>query len=180
MKTFRKTSGFTLVELLITIGIIGVLASIVLSSLQEIRMKGRDTKRQADLRALVSAMALCYDDDACGATPTGKDYWTCPGTNSLDTTTPCDGTSGGVATGWNFSISPYLTIISRDPVNTGSFIYTWHNNGIEYGGSSSESAGQWYCISAVSESNSGMYYLANPRGVRAILTLPTDSNCLEL
>lgn len=106
--------GFTLIELLVVIAIIGVLASIVLNSLQIFRTKGRDAKRQGDLHAITSAMAACYDDEACGGDPSQKDYWTCPATTSLDATAPCDGTRGGTATGWNFAIGPHLSEMPRE------------------------------------------------------------------
>ncbi|MEX2145036.1 MAG: type II secretion system protein [Candidatus Spechtbacterales bacterium] len=63
----NKTKGFTLIELLVVIAIIGLLASIVLVSVQGPRVQARDTKRMADMRSLQTAMELCYSDSACGA-----------------------------------------------------------------------------------------------------------------
>ena len=54
--------GFTLIELLVVIAIIGILASIVLASLNIARMKGRDARRIADLKEMQNALELYYSD----------------------------------------------------------------------------------------------------------------------
>jgi prepilin-type N-terminal cleavage/methylation domain-containing protein len=56
-----KRKGFTLVELLVVIAIIGLLASIVLVSLNSARRKARDAKRKSDLEQIVLVMELYYD-----------------------------------------------------------------------------------------------------------------------
>jgi len=53
--------GFTLIELLVVIAIIGLLASIILASLNNARIKARDTKRIADLRDFQLALELYYN-----------------------------------------------------------------------------------------------------------------------
>lgn len=57
----NKRKGFTLIELLVVIAIIGVLASIVLVSLNTARKKARDARRIADLRSFQLAMEM-YND----------------------------------------------------------------------------------------------------------------------
>lgn len=55
--------GFTLIELLVVIAIIGLLSSIVLSSLNTARIKGRDARRLSDMKQLQTALELYYSDN---------------------------------------------------------------------------------------------------------------------
>jgi len=56
-----RSSGFTLIELLVVIAIIGLLASIILASLNTARAKGRDARRVADVKETQLALELYYD-----------------------------------------------------------------------------------------------------------------------
>ena len=56
-----KNKGFTLIELLVVIAIIGLLASIVMVSLNSARGKTRDAKRLGDLKAVMLALSMYYD-----------------------------------------------------------------------------------------------------------------------
>jgi len=56
-----KISGFTLIELLVVIAIIGILASIVLASLNTARLKSRDARRLADIKQLQIGLKLYFD-----------------------------------------------------------------------------------------------------------------------
>ena len=67
----KKQKGFTLIELLVVIAIIGLLASIVLVSLNTAREKARDTKRLADIRQIRLALEMYYDH--YGRYPTNND-----------------------------------------------------------------------------------------------------------
>lgn len=53
--------GFTLIELLVVIAIIGVLASVVLASVNTARAKARDARRKSDLRTIRLALEFYYD-----------------------------------------------------------------------------------------------------------------------
>lgn len=62
MSIFRKPgAGFTLIELLVVIAIIGILASVVLASLNSARLKSRDARRVADIKQLQLALELSFD-----------------------------------------------------------------------------------------------------------------------
>lgn len=75
--------GFTLVELLVVIGIIGVLATISVASLNSARQKARDTRRITDVKQMSTllesedastpgqALAGCAADQALTSTCTG-------------------------------------------------------------------------------------------------------------
>lgn len=57
-------SGFTLIELLVVIAIIGVLASVVLASLNSARRKSRDARRVADIKQVQLALELYFDSNS--------------------------------------------------------------------------------------------------------------------
>jgi len=48
----RKQSGFTIVELLIVIVVIGILAALVVTTFSGIQRKARNTERQTDIKAV--------------------------------------------------------------------------------------------------------------------------------
>lgn len=64
-KNLRKSfkSGFTLIELLVVVAIIGILASVVLASLNTARAKGADAAVKSNLDSARAQAALFYDSN---------------------------------------------------------------------------------------------------------------------
>lgn len=69
MKTFSKNGGFTLVELLVVISIIGLMSSIVLASLTTARTRAGDTAVKSGLDNFRKYAALFYDNNSSYGAP---------------------------------------------------------------------------------------------------------------
>lgn len=98
-KTTKR--GFTLIELLVVIAIIGILASVIVVSMSEARMKGRDGARKKQVTEILKALELFYGDNS--AYP-------------LDGT-PADGTVGDTLTniGSGFINGTYFKRLPDEP-----------------------------------------------------------------
>ncbi len=56
--------GFTLLELLVTISIIGILMAIGAVSFSTAQKKGRDSRRQGDMKSIQKSLEQCYSIDS--------------------------------------------------------------------------------------------------------------------
>ena len=56
----KQQRGFTIVELLIVIVVLGILAAIVITTFNGIQTRGRDTERQTDIKALHGQLEAYY------------------------------------------------------------------------------------------------------------------------
>jgi type II secretion system protein G len=85
----RSQKGFTLIELLVVIAIIGLLATIVLVSLNTARAKARDTRRKSDIRQIMLALEMYYSDKgeypASGGASSPNGSWSNSNDSSWDT-----------------------------------------------------------------------------------------------
>jgi len=64
LKLQRKLqAGFTIIELLIVIAIIGILATLVLTNFQGAQAKGRDVTRKSDINSLYQKLEEFYNEN---------------------------------------------------------------------------------------------------------------------
>jgi prepilin-type N-terminal cleavage/methylation domain-containing protein len=63
LNQLRKERGFTIIELLIVIAIIGILATLVLTNFQGAQAKGRDTVRKNDINSLYQKLEEYYNEN---------------------------------------------------------------------------------------------------------------------
>jgi general secretion pathway protein G len=97
-KPVLEQGGFTLLELLIVIVIIGILALLILPNITSAPKKARDTRRKTDLTAIQKGLEEYYiDDNAYPATLSNL-------------------TAGS---------APILKSVPTDPKNTSPYVYTY-------------------------------------------------------
>src|SRR4051812_9863907 len=106
-KRIRKDSGFTLLELLIVIVIIGILALLIIPNITSAPKKARDVQRKTDLKAVQKALEEYFVSNnvypsSSGALGTGTVL------NELTSGTP-----------------PILKSVPTDPKNAAPFTYTY-------------------------------------------------------
>ncbi len=97
LKGIRQQKGFTLLELLIVIVIIGILIALVLPNLINGPVRARDVRRKEDLNGISSGLEQYYNDNSLYPATLAQ----------LTGTTP-----------------PYLKEIPKDPKTNADYTYT--------------------------------------------------------
>jgi len=92
--------GFTLIELLVVIAIIGILASVVLASLNTARSEGEDARDIANLNNARSQAELFYSTTGNSSYDDGTNDVCSAGTNNISALLPTGSTCASTATGW--------------------------------------------------------------------------------
>lgn len=110
----KTTKGFTLVELLVAVGIIGVLASVSLVSVNSIRGKARDSKRIADIKEVQNALEAYYSNN--GYYPAAN-IASDPGVGSANFDAMCNNAAGFVkdTLAANCTTPIYMARVNENP-----------------------------------------------------------------
>lgn len=114
MITKIKKTGFTLVELLVVVAIIGLLSGMVVISMKNVKAKARDSQRVSDMNSIATALNMYHNDFNAYPYPDGC--------------TPDDPDQGCYITGSDplsvaLKDSSAITSVPTDPLNVDNYRY---------------------------------------------------------
>ncbi len=112
----KLSSGFTLMELLVVMAILGILITVGLTSYKSVQMKSRDARRKSDMRQIASALELYFNDK--GRYPADDNAGNIMGCSTGDNQL-C--TWGSVMK--DASNTVYMVVLPDDPVGTYNYYY---------------------------------------------------------
>lgn len=113
--------GFTLIEILVAVAIIGILSSFLMVNFISIRQRGRDSQRKSNLAQIQSALEIYRSD-------TGS-YPSVQASYRLNTTTVCPASQSFTNASGN---TTYMQKIPCDPLTLRSGTQTYYNLGNYY------------------------------------------------
>lgn len=111
MHRFVDSKGFTLIELMMVVGVVGVLAAVAVPGLMRSRIAANETSAVGSLRTIVSAQ----EDFAAGNGGYADDLASlaavCPGSEQ-PFVSPDLGSNGVLKSGYTFAVQPGITAVA--------------------------------------------------------------------
>jgi type II secretion system protein G len=129
MKRLSK-KGFTLVELLVVMAIIGILAAVIMGGFRSSQRRSRDAKRKSDLRQIGQALELFYADFDRYPTASNGQIEACAYTEASDTGVACAWGSGKMEESASGRI--YFRELPNDSRNGQDYYYKTLNSNQSY------------------------------------------------
>jgi len=124
--------GFTLVELLVVMAILGILTVVTLGNFRTSQIKARDAQRKSDLRQIANALEA-YFNDYSGYPPESASggmikACSCGAPSPLD----CAWMDPGEREFCDVNNTVYMSQIPGDPTNDSNHTYCYQSNGNYY------------------------------------------------
>lgn len=123
-KASLRRQGFTLIELMIVMVIMGILAAIGVTAFMSSQTKARDSQRKGNLKAIAGALELYYNDK--GSYPIGDASGYILACYSGGATAPCD-RSDTAHTTVSDGTTIYMANIPPDPTSSQHYYYVSTN-----------------------------------------------------
>lgn len=118
---FAKNKGFTLIELLVVVSVIGILATLLLSSMKSSQQRARDVQRKSNLLAIKTALTQYYID-----------YKVFPGSSAgrvsgcgINGTNACNWGGQWCAGGAGGCSKIYMSLLPVDALNVSPYLYVY-------------------------------------------------------